>query len=290
MNFPRCLPRLASLVAAASAVSGLLGAQPPADRQDWIPLFNGRDLTGWRPKIRGYPFGENFGNTFRVENGVLRVAYDQYDTFDDRFGHLFYRDKFSYYIIAVEYRFTGEQAPGGPPWAFRNSGIMVHCQPPETMLRDQRFPASIEVQLLGGSGTGERPTANVCSPGTHIVMSGELVTKHCNPSRSPTFHGDQWVRVEVTVYGGETIRHVVNGEEVLSYEKPQIGGATPAEFGEVSKREGELLTEGYISLQSESHPIEFRKVELLDLVGCMDPQAKNYRKYFVKADRSRCRY
>ncbi|MBO0798318.1 MAG: DUF1080 domain-containing protein, partial [Blastocatellia bacterium] len=134
------------------------------DKKEWIQLFNGKDLKDWDIKISGYDLNDNFGNTFRVEDGLLKVSYDKYDTFKNRFGHIFYRQKFSYYVIAAEYRFVGEQVPGGPSWALRNNGIMIHCQPASTMLKDQDFPISIEVQLLGGTGKGERPTANVCTP------------------------------------------------------------------------------------------------------------------------------
>ena len=259
------------------------------DRKEWIQLFNGRDLEGWIAKIRGYDLDDNFGNTFRVVDGLLRVAYDAYEKFDNRFGHLFYKQQFSHYIIAVEYRFVGDQAPGGPNWARRNSGIMLHSPPPETMGKNQNFPISIEVQLLGGLGEGERPTANLCTPGTHVVMEGKLVTRHCVESRSKTFHGDQWVRAEAMVLGSSTLRHTVNGEEVLSYEMPQIGGGSVSGFDEAVKLDGKLLDEGYISLQAESHPVEFRKVELLNLAGCMDREASNYKSYYVKSDSAQCR-
>jgi hypothetical protein len=236
-----------------------------AQQGKWIQLFNGRNLDGWVPKITGYEVGENFGNTFRVENGVMKVSYDKYDKFSERFGHIFYKQKFSHYRIAVEYRFIGEQSTAGPAWAFRNSGIMIHCQPPETMKKDQNFPISIEVQLLGGKGEGERTTANLCTPGTNIVMGGKLVTTHCINSTSKTYHGDQWVRVEVEVNGGDVVKHIIDGKTVLEYEKPQIGGGSVNNFDPAVKQDGKILTEGYISLQSESHPIEFRKVELMDL-------------------------
>jgi hypothetical protein len=248
---------LMSLLCAAAAAG--------QSAQGWIQLFNGKDLDGWTPKITGYAAGENFGRTFRVENGVLAVRYDSYPAFDGRFGHLFYRTKYSDYIIAVEYRFTGSQATGGPAWAIRNSGVMLHCQDPKTMGKDQDFPISVEVQLLGGGETGERSTANLCTPGTNVVIDGKLVTQHCVNSRSKTYRGDQWVRVEVEVRGAERIIHRVNGETVLEYEKPQIGGGQVTNFDPAVKRDGELLREGYISLQSESHPVEFRKVELLPL-------------------------
>lgn len=228
----------------------------------WISLFNGKKLDGWKVKITGHGMNDNYGNTFRVENGILKVSYDQYDKFDGRFGHLFYKDKFSHYILRVEYRFVGDQALEGPGWAFRNSGIMIHSQSPESMAKDQSFPVSVEAQLLGGNGRDERSTGNVCTPGTHIVMGGKLVTRHCTESRSKTYHGDQWVTMEVEVHGDSLIKHVVNGEVVLAYEKPQLDENDPDAQKLIMKGK-KLLDEGYIALQAESHPIEFRKVEIL---------------------------
>lgn len=265
-------------------------AKPDPNRRDWLQLFNGKDLTGWTPKIRYHALGDNFANTFRVENGVLKVAYDGYPEFGEKFGHLFYKDNFSYYRVAVEYRFAGEQCKGGPNWATRNSGIMVHGQPPATMGKDQDFPISIEVQLLGGLGKGPRTTANLCTPGTNVERDGKLFTPHCVNSTSKTYDGDQWVRVEVEVLGSEKISHIIDGQTVLSYEKPQIGGGTVSGHDPAVKTDGKLLEEGSISLQSESHPVEFRKVEILKLAGCMDKKAKNYKAYFVKAINSECVY
>lgn len=242
-----------------------LAADEPA-RGEWIQLFNGKNLDGWTPKIKGYPAGENFGNTFRVENGVLKVGYDQYDKFDGRFGHLFYREKFSHYILRAEYRFVGQQAAGGPSWAFRNSGLMIHGESPDTMAKDQEFPASIEVQLLGGNGSQDRTTANLCTPGTNVVMDGKLITQHCTSSKSKTYHGDQWVTVEVEVRGSQVIRHKIDGQIVLEYNEPQFDERDPHGKELAAKQGGKLLIDsGTISLQSESHPVEFRKVELMKL-------------------------
>lgn len=265
-------------------------AQNDPNKKEWTQLFNGKNLDGWDVKIAGYDLNNNFGNTFRVENGVLKTAYDQYGQYNNRFGHIFYNQKFSHYIVAAEYRFVGEQTPGAPDWAFRNSGIMVHSQSAQSMKKDQDFPISIEVQLLGGKDTGERTTANLCTPGTNVEMNGKLVTQHCITSTSKTYRGDQWVRVEVEVLGDTEIRHMVEGQTVLSYQKPQIGGGNVANFDPEVKKDGMLLKDGYISLQSESHPIEFRKVELLNLAGCTDPKASNYKTYYVKSENSQCRY
>ncbi len=241
------------------------GQEKAAGKEEgWIALFNGKDLDGWTPKIKGYPAGENYADTFRVEDGVLKVSYDKYSKFDGKFGHLFYKTPFSHYRLRVEYRFVGEQCPGGPSWAFRNSGAMIHGQSPESMRKDQDFPVSIEVQFLGGNGRNRRPTANVCTPGTNIVMGGKLITQHCTDSKSKTYHGDQWVTVEVEAHGNGVIKHIVDGQTVLEYEKAQLDDRDPD--GRRLIKDGEkMLQGGTISLQSESHPIEFRKVELLPL-------------------------
>ncbi len=252
----------------------LLSLQVTAQKKNasgWMQLFNGKDLSGWSPKITGYPFKENFGNTFSVENGVMKVKYDAYDTFNERFGHIFYKNKYGYYLMQVEYRFTGDQVKGGPGWAYRNSGVMIHCQAPETMGLKQDFPISLEVQLLGGNGKDERPTGNLCTPGTNVVMNGKLQTNHCFNSTSKTYHGDQWVTVQVLVLGDSLIQHIVEGKVVMQYEQPQIGNGNVSNFDPAVKKDGMLLKEGYISLQSESHPVEFRKVELFDLA----PYAKD---------------
>jgi hypothetical protein len=270
----KCVVRLVPTIGVASAVVAalsiaLVGA-PAKARQNapaqarWISLFNGKNLDGWTPKIKGYDLGENHGDTFRVEDGVLKVSYAQYPQFDGKFGHLFSKHKYSNYRLRVEYRFVGEQCPGGPSWALRNSGVMIHSQAPETMRKDQDFPVSIEVQFLGGTGKGKRPTANVCSPGTHIVMGGKLVTQHCNDSKAKTYDGDQWVSVEVEVHGNGTIKHIIDGETVLEYEKPQLDPND--RDGKTLIKDGDkMLHEGYLALQAESHPIEFRKVEILPL-------------------------
>lgn len=243
-------------------------------KNNWVQLFNGKDLKDWNIKIKGHPLNDNWRNTFRVEDGLLKVRYDQYKSFNEDYGHIFYRKKFSYYIIAAEYRFIGQQTTGGPKWAYRNNGIMIHCQDPSTMGLNQDFPISIEVQLLGGNGKDARSTANVCTPGTNIVKDGKLITVHSINSTSPTFHGDQWVRVEAVVLGDSLIRHYVNGKQVIEYGKPQMGGGNVSGHDPKIKIDGMPLTSGFIALQSESHPTDFRKVELFDLSPYRSDPAK----------------
>jgi hypothetical protein len=232
-----------------------------AQDEEWMQLFNGKDLNDWEIKITGYELNNNYKNIFRVEDGLMKVRYEGIDTFKNEFGHIFYKEPFSQYKLRIEYRFTGDQVPGGPAWAFRNSGVMLHSQSAASMTLDQDFPVSIEGQFLGGNGTDERTTLNVCTPGTNIVMDGELVTRHCTNSRSKTYHGDVWVTAEIVVLGDSVIHHILEGDTVLTYYKPQVGGAPEG----YPVPEGTLINEGYICLQAESHPVEFRKVELLDL-------------------------
>ena len=281
-------------VLAAVACAVMVGsAQSKTDQKEWIQLFNGRDLKDWSIKFAHYPLGENVNDTFRVEDGLLKVRYDKWQTFDDQFGHIFYREPFSYYVIAAEYRFVGDQVRTSRTdlgWAVRNNGLMLHSPDPKTMVKDQDFPISIEVQLLGGLSNGKpRTTANLCTPGTNVVMNGALVTRHCINSTSKTYDGDQWVRVEVLIHGDELVRHMVDGATVLEYSKPQIGGGNVSPVDPAVKVDGTPLTGGFIALQAETAPIDFRKVELLNLEGCMDPKAANYKNYFVKSNPARCR-
>jgi arylsulfatase A len=218
----------------------------------WVSIFNGMDLTGWTPKIKGFPLGENPGMIFRVSYGLLKVSYDSFSEFGNRFGHIFFEEPFSNYRLRLKYRFTGHQIIGGPKWAIRNSGVMLHCPHPKTMTVEDNFPTSVEVQLLGGDGAKPRTMANVCTPGTDVFIGGELAEKHCNKSSSQTYHGDQWVELEVIVRGNKKITHIVNGEKVMEYTNPQLDDGTP-------------LSGGYFSLQAESHPCEFKDIEIMRL-------------------------
>ncbi len=248
----------------------LAGFALPAMAQDeaegeWIQLFNGEDMDDWTPKFSRQELGVNYKNTFRVEDGILKASYDEWDTFNGEFGHLFYKDSFSHYLLRVEYRFVGEQVEGGPGWAFRNNGLMLHSEPPESMRLEQDFPVSIEVQLLGGDGDNPRSNGNLCSPGTHVVMNGELITQHCYNADAPTYHGDQWVTIEVEVRGNEVIRHILEGEVVLEYNEPQLDDRDGDGNRLLEAGAERMISEGYIAIQAESHPTEFRKIELLPL-------------------------
>ena len=231
----------------------------------WIELFNGKDLEGWTPKIRTYKLGENYADTFRAEDGVIKVAYDKYEgPFNNRFGHLFYNTPYSHYVLELEYRFTGQQANGGPGWAFRNSGVMLHGQDPKTMKIDQKFPVSIEAQFLRSTENKLRTTLNLCTPGTNVRLHGKLFKPHCVNSRSKNYMGDDWVKCQMEVRGSGTIQHRVGTRIVMEYHRPQYD-KRDAEAKPLIKNGEVLIESGTSSLQSESHPVEFRNIRLKDL-------------------------
>ncbi len=232
------------------------------DEGEWKPLFNGENLDGWIPKFAGMPVGENHNDIFRVEDGMLKVSYDDMEEFDGRFGHLFYHKPFSHYRVRAEFRFTGDQLPGGPDWAFRNNGLMLHSQHPEEMKPEQNFPVSIELQIWGndeerGGEFANRNMGNLFTPGTKVTLDGEESDGGRGTSSSPFFTGLDWVTVEAEVRGHDEIIHYVNGEEVLRYQNPRLDDGTP-------------LSSGYIAIQAETHNTEFRKIEIKVLPENMD--------------------
>lgn len=284
-----------------SVVNFSIFAQKKSDSNDWVSIFNGKDLTGWTIKIADRPINDNYKNTFQVENGMMRIKYDQYGNFDEKYGHIYYKKPYSYYMLRFEYRFQGKQTPGGAVWNDRNSGVMVHSQSAKSLTFEQTFPVSLEMQLLGGLGKGERHTGNLCSPGTKVVIKDRLRLDHCIDSDSKTYDGDQWVKAAIIVLGDSIVHQIIEGDTVLTYEKTQIGGGFVSEeenwtFSKIKdpsdwkKKDGMPLKEGYIAMQAESHPIDFKNIEILELVGCTNPKALNYKSYFVKSDNSKCKF
>lgn len=252
-----------TLLLLLSVAIGTVKAQQSSRQDGWIQLFDGESLDNWLVKFTSQPLGVNYRNTFQVADGLLTVSYDDWDNFEGEFGHLFYDQVFSHYLLRVEYRFIGDQVSNGPGWAFRNNGMMLHSQDPATMTIGQEFPVSIESQLLGGNGSDPRTTANICTPGTHMVMNGELIKRHCSNSSSETYHGDQWVSVELEVRGSDSLIHRINGREVFALQDMQLDDGDPDAQALLQRGAGLVLDEGYVAIQAESHPTQFRKIELL---------------------------
>jgi hypothetical protein len=253
------LPRVLSFL--------VLSLSAQAAEQPWVKLFNGKNLDGWTPKISGHVTGENFADTFQVEDGILKVSYDGYSKFNEQYGHLFTNIAYSRYILRLEYRFTGKMMADAPSYVNLNSGVMIHSQSPQSMGLKQGFPTSLEVQFLADEGKGKRATANVCTPGTNLEMDGKLVKQHIVESSAPTFPAEEWVKVEVEVHGSEQVIHRINGREVLRYQRPQLdprNELAPA-TDLLDLGSAKILSYGYIALQAEGQPVWFRNIELKSL-------------------------
>lgn len=242
----------------------LIASPLNAQEAEWKSIFNGKDLTGWTPKLRGYELGEDPKETFVVRDGVMAVDYSNYEKWNDDYGHIFYESEFSNYRIRLEYRFIGEQLENGPGWATANSGIMLHCQKPETMGKDQNFPVSLEFQLLG-KFDGPRTTANLCTPGTYVTIDDEVNKNHCITTETQGATIGEWQTAEAEVRGGKIIKHLINGEVAIEYTDAKLDEADGDAKPLIEMQGNNDLTSGWISLQSESHPCEFRKIEILEL-------------------------
>lgn len=272
----------------------IIGAssQAQTDADGWQTMFNGKNLEGWTMKIHHYEVGDNYGDTFRAEDGMVKVRYDKYEgPFNDRFSHLYFDEPFSDFHLTMQYRFVGELYQSAPNYTLKNSGIMFHSQDPRTMLIEQDWPISVEMQFLAGIEQGkERPTGNMCSPGTDVVYNGRIDPRHCIDSSSDTFFGDQWVKAELIVFNDSLVTHKINGKTVLEYTKPQIGGGVANGYDPAIKVDGKPLKEGFIALQSEGQPIDFKDINIRNLKGCMNPNALNYKAYYKISDLGSCTY
>ena len=232
---------------------------------NWVKLFNEKDLNDWVAKINHYEVGDNFDNTFSVKDGMVQVRYDNYGAYNDRFGHLFYKTPFSNFHLKLEYRFVGKVQPGVPEWTDRNSGVMFHSQDPKTILKEQDWPISVEMQFLAPLDSESRPTGNMCSPGTDIVYKGEKLKDHCLMSSSKSYPVGEWVKAELIVYNDSLVTHIINGDTVLQYSKPSMGGGVVNGYDSTIFKPGMPLKSGYIGLQSEGQPIDFRNIYIKQL-------------------------
>jgi len=232
---------------------------------NWIDLFNGENLDGWTVKIAGHPVGDNYADTFRVEDGILKCEYDDYGDFEGRFGHLYSEIAYSHYKLRMDYRFEGRQLPDAPHYVDLNSGVMLHSQSPQSMSLEQEFPASLEMQFLADLGKGKRQTGNVCTPGTHLVYQDKLTKKHIVKSTGPTLPPDRWVSVEMEVRGNDLIIYRVEGKEVLRYTQPQLDPNSKEAKSLVERGADIRLSYGHIALQAEAQRVWFRNIRLLPL-------------------------
>ncbi|MEE2924075.1 MAG: DUF1080 domain-containing protein [bacterium] len=243
----------------------------------WQQLFNGKNLNGWNFHFSGYDYNENPFNTLKVADGLLKVDYSGYKGWNGEFGHFARDEVYSHFLFAVEYRFVGEQTLGAPGWAFRNNGIMFHSESMSGMKKNQDFPVSVEAQLLQ-RGTEDQPTSviNLCNGASKTTAQEK---PNCSKEEAAVViaHKNAWVRAEVLVLGDSLAKFMLNGDT--------LGVFTNFKYAET----GKPIKEGRIALQAESHNTQFRKIEIVNLAGCMDPANSNYKPYFFKNDPDSCK-
>ncbi|WP_339924351.1 DUF1080 domain-containing protein [uncultured Cyclobacterium sp.] len=266
IQLPHLLAVLLVLIIFTSCGKSESKTRQSTPEEEWKTIFNGKDLEGWTAKFQHHESGENYANTFRVVDGNIQVNYEDYESFDERYGHLFYKKPYASFHLKFDYRFTDQWMEDAPSYTYRNSGVMFHSQAPETILKEQDWPISVEYQMLADAGDGKpRPTGNMCSPGTEVIFNGEMDPRHCISSTSPTIPWDEWVHAELIVYGDSLVIHKVNGEKVLEYTHPQVGGGVAQRFDPAYKVDGQMLKEGYIGLQAEGQGVEFKNIEIKEL-------------------------
>lgn len=266
------LVRIGALLGGLALLAGAQANAEAVKAGPWRSIFDGRTLDGWTPKIAKHPAGENYRQTFVVDHGAIRVSYAGYEKLDGQFGHLFYKTPLKAYRLRLSYRFLPEGGlPDTPKWARSNSGVMFHSQSPESMTADQPFPVSVEFQLLGRDGDAPRPTGAVCTPGVTITFDGVQAKEHCTPPvNAPTIANGTWTKVELEVLPNGEVSQKINGVVVQHYaglaldpEDTVASGAKPY----IAARGAQPLTEGYIALQSEGHPIAFKDIEIQELTA-----------------------
>ena len=278
------------------ALVGALGiavaaGQKPADQKDWIQLFNGKNLDGWVPKIRGYDLGVNYADTFRVADGMLKASYDKYTALR---GQVRASVLHAAEILALHHR-------GGVPLRRRAGAGRADLGRPQ-----QRPDAPQPGRGDDGEGSGfsdlgrgaaaRRPAERQAAidgkrvharhADLHERHDGErplheLEVGDVSPAKAGYASRSRSAAASASRTGGRTDRARVR--------QPTIGGGEVTAFDPKVKVDGTLLTEGYIAIQGESHPTDFRKIELLNLSGCMDPKSPKYKLVLRARDAGRAR-
>ncbi len=248
------------------ALLALLASRETMAQEKWQPIFDGRTLDGWTPKVTGHPSGDNFADTFSVRDGAIRVSYERYGPFNYQFGHLFYKVPFKAFRLRLKYRILAEAAKDAPPWGRSNSGVMFASQSPQSMALDQWYPASVEFQILGRNENDPKPTGSVCTPGTNVTIKGEKLKTHCATSSGPIVPNGTWVDLELDVLPDGQVAHIINGVEVLRYDHVELNLLDLTSEPLIGAQKGNRTPMGgYIALQSEGHSIEFKDIALQEI-------------------------
>lgn len=283
----------------ATLAAGTALAQGGPNDTVWTRLWTGTNLSDWDIKFQGSALNVNLNNTFRAVDGNLEVNYSGWSSFNNQFGHAGYKVRpFSFYLLRAEHQHWGSQPSGSPGWAKENNGLMLHSQSVASMGINQDFPVSMETQLLGSGNTesDNNSTLNLCTPGTAFYTTATGGTRndaHCISASNNTRVGTGvWQWSTVLVMGDSIIRHyngpAATGTPTFTYYRPVRATNSGAGGVTIPMVNNERITEGYITIQAETHPYRFRVIDVLNLVGCMTVGNANYKSYFVRHDQNAC--
>ena len=131
------------------------------------------------------------------------------------------------------------------------------------MRKDQEFPVSAEFDIVGGRLLGSHPTGDVCENGTRVTIAGAVLLAKCSKLSPVTIPGDEWVTILAEVQGAARVRQIVNGQLVVEYTDIVLDDKDPDAARLLNFGGDRSLGSGYISIQANSHPIEFRRIEIL---------------------------
>lgn len=266
-----------------------------AEDTAWVSMHNGKNLEGWTPYFEKSGL-TNPDSTFQYSPEGYFFVNQRLSKNTTGFGHLFFtKKKLSYYLVRAVYRFTTKDAaPGFAPGGDQpqNNGLMIHSQDPKTM-NGKAFPTSSECQLLGpenalNSGPKSQGflsgiSANLCVSGITVNYKGNDISSNCwkaeypatwKNTKIPFEDADGWSDITVRVLGDSLIQHYIHGTKVLEFSKIRANGAA--------------LKDGFLAIQAEGTPTQFKALEYVELTGCMDKSNANYRSYFVKNDPQAC--
>lgn len=137
------LTLLLGLLVAVGTVS--LPASARAADEGFVPLFNGKDLTGFYTYLRGEGKNKDSKKVFTVADGMIRVS-------GEVFGCFTTEKEYENYHLLVEFKWGTKTYPPREK-ATRDSGILLHCVG-EDGVASKAWMESIEAQLIEG-GTGD---------------------------------------------------------------------------------------------------------------------------------------
>ncbi len=208
-----------------------------------IQLFNGRDLSGWKPDVPAKDTNPDAPDSFIVRDGML-VSLGRPR------GHLLTESAYRDYRLEVEYRFSSK--PG-------NCGVLVHASRLRAL--ERMFPQSIEVQM------------NHLHAGDFWCIQENIEVPDM-ATRRPRKEGQK--------YGGSEgdARRILNLTDTSEKPLGEWNVMIVEARGRTLKVwvNGDLVNEGFnstadrgqIAIQAEGAEVEFRRVQ----VGPLPPPAK----------------